>query len=135
MKHVGISTIFGRRSMPVITAVLIEIAVAVCCLLLFATGMTVWEGGTAFAPLFATLSVSAGAFAAAFYQAKKARKKGWLYGLLTGGITFAFLTVIGLAFGDGNVTLTSLFRLIILLLASLIGGILGVGKAENHQYL
>lgn len=132
MKKEGISIISGHT---VLTAFLIEVAVSLIFLLLFAAGMTLLEGGSAFAPLFATLSVSAGALAASFYLARKAEKKGWLYGLATGGITFVLLTTVGLAVGEGGMTLTSLFRFVILLLCSLIGGVTGVGKAGNRRYL
>ena len=128
MKKEGISIISGHM---VLTAFLIEVAVSLVFLLIFAAGMALLQGGSAFAPLFATLSVSAGAFAASFALARKAEKNGWLYGLATGGITFVLLIVIGLAVGEGGVTLTSLFRFVILLLCALIGGVLGVGKAGN----
>ena len=114
---------------------LIGVAVLIGSLLLFAAGMTLLEGGFAYAPLFATLSAAAGAFAASFYLAKTRKQKGWLSGLAVGGIAFALLTVIGLATSGVGMTLTSLFRFVILTLCAMIGGILGVGKAGEHRYL
>ena len=135
MKKDGNSKAFTVRRAVCLKAVLIGTAVAFALLLLFAAGMTALETGFGTAALFATLSVAAGDFAAAFSLAKDSRKNGWLSGLIVGGVTFAVLTAVALALHGGGVTVTTVFRFVILMLSSLIGGILGVGKADARKYL
>ena len=55
-----------------VTAVFIAIFSGVCC---FASG------GLKYAAVFATVSAAAGAFAAAWFLARKMGSKGWLIGL------------------------------------------------------
>ena len=135
MKKDGVSITSGKSRFLYLKAFLIGIAALFCSLLLFAAGMTLFGGGAAYAPLFSTLSSAAAAFAASFYLAKHNRKNGWLSGLIVGGTVFLVLTATALVMNGGGLTLTTAFRFIILLLCALIGGILGIGKADAHRYL
>ena len=135
MKKDGIPAGLGNQKTLYGKAFLIELAFSVCALLLFALVMTVLGVGFSYAAVFATLSVAIGAFAASFYLAKKIKKNGWLLGVAVGGINFLVLTVTGLFLSADGVTSNTVFRFIILMLCALIGGILGVEKADSRRYL
>ncbi len=107
-------------------AVLIEAVTAFLAVLLFSVLLLFVPAGFRYAAFFATVSLGIGCFFAALFTARKIGKKGWLIGLAVGGITFLLVTAIALLAG-GGFTVTTLFRMAILLLCALIGGVLGVG--------
>lgn len=88
-----------------------------------------------YAPAFATVALSLGAFFASRYAAKKIGKKGYLTGLIMGLLFFLIVTLFALVFDDNGGGFTTVFRLIIVTLASLIGGISGVNKDKNRKYI
>lgn len=116
-------------------AFLIEIIITAVFILGFALVMYFTESAFNYAPIFATVSIAIGAFATAYYSAKRIGNKGFLTGLMIGGITFIVITLISLIIDDGAVTINTLFHLIIILLASLIGGVWGVNKDSNKKYI
>jgi len=61
---------------------------------------------------FATVCVSAGAFVAAFYNAFKLGGKGYIVGLVTGGIVFAVVLIISLMVAENSFSLNTLFHFI-----------------------
>ena len=109
-----------------VTAVFIAIFSGVCC---FASG------GLKYAAVFATVSAAAGAFAAAWFLARKMGSKGWLIGLAVGFASFALITLASLIINRGSVTGTTLFHLVIIILSAMIGGVLGVNKNTGKNYL
>ncbi len=125
----------GNRSFFIVKAILLEFVVTAVFVVLFGVALLFVPSGLIFAAVFATLSLSAGCLAASFFVAKKSGSKGWLYGLIVGGVSFAVITLAALMIQRGNVTGTTLFRFIIMMLASLIGGVLGVNRANTHRYL
>ncbi len=88
-----------------------------------------------YAPAFATVALALGAFFASRYAAKKIGKKGYLTGLIMGLLFFLIVTLFALVFDDNGGGFTTVFRLIIVTLASLIGGISGVNKDKNKKYI
>lgn len=113
----------------------IGVITALVFIALFALVMYLSGAAFKYAPVFATLSVGAGCFAAAFFTAKRQGKRGLLVGAVIGGITFILITLISLIINSGGVTLNTLFHFIILMLSSLIGGIAGVNKGKSHKYI
>lgn len=85
----------------------------------------------AYSALLATLAVALGAFAASFYLSSRAGKKGWLCGLAVGAAVFALLTLLALIINHGGFTSNTVFRLVIVMLSSEIGGIIGVGRRDR----
>lgn len=114
---------------------LIEIFSILISVLIFAAVMLVSESFFDYASIFATVAVAFGTFFATYYLSYKKGKKGLLNGLLVGGTTFLIFVIISFIVDDGAVTINTLFRLIIVLLASFIGGVLGVNKASNKKYI
>ena len=119
----------------VITSSLIEIFVTLVAIFVFAAVMLFCELPAEYSTIFATASVALGSFLAAFYAAKKLSKRGFAVGLIVGGITFIIVTLISIFTDKGSFTSNTLFHLIIIMLASLIGGIMGVNKGLNKKYI
>lgn len=125
----------GKGFKNYIKSFIIGILVTAAMIMLFALVMYFFETGYKYAPVFATVSVAAGSFAAAFFAARKNASKGLLTGLIVGGITFIVITLISLIINRGGLTSNTLFHLIIIMLASMIGGILGVNRSNRHKYI
>ena len=116
----------GLAAVVIVTALFI---------VLFAFIMYLSGGAAKYAAVFATLSAAFGGFAGAFITAKSMGSGGWLAGAVIGGITFVLITLISLILNRGGLTLNTLFHFIIIMLASLIGGITGVNKGKSHKYI
>lgn len=93
------------------------------------------EKGYEYSSVLGTIAVAIGTFAAAFYLAKKKAKKGMLIGFIVGILAFLGVTLVSLLVDDGGVTLNTLFKFFIITLSSLIGGVMGVNKKENRNYI
>lgn len=119
----------------IIKTTLIEVLISAMSILLFATGMYFLEDGYKYSPLIATICIAIGCFAASLYLGNSVGKKGILIGLLVGGITFIIITLVTLFVNDGAVSMHILLRLIILLLTSMIGAIIGVNKKADVKYI
>ena len=125
----------GIKPSFILTTIIIGVIVTGVFILLFALAMYFFEKAFMYAPIFATVSVSAGAFAAAYYAAKKIGKKGFFVGLIVGVVTFIAVTLISLIVDDGSITQNTAFHFIIIMLASLIGAVLGVNKSGKKKYI
>ncbi|MBQ8203805.1 MAG: TIGR04086 family membrane protein [Clostridia bacterium] len=88
-----------------------------------------------YAPAFATVSLALGSFFASRFTARRIGEKGYLVGLITGLVFFCIVTLFALVFDGNGGGFTTLFRFIIVMLASLIGGISGVNKGKNKKYI
>ena len=118
-----------------IKALLILVFTTVAAMFIFATVMYFLEGGYEFSPLFATISLGVGTLVTSFFASKKIGKRGFLVGAIIGAVAFFVITLIGLMASKEIFTLNTLFRLIILMLSSIIGGILGVNNKANQKYI
>ena len=114
---------------------IILISITAISIFLFATVLYFLEGGYQYSPLFATISLGIGCLAASFYASKKIGQRGLLIGSVIGGITFLIITLISLMASKEIFTLNTLFKLIIIMLMSFIGGVLGVNSKRNQKYI
>mgnify|MGYP004706815307 CR=1 FL=1 len=119
----------------IIKAALLFFAVSAAAVILFALVMYIFASGFKYSALFATLSAALGACGAAFYISGKSGSRGWLIGAAVGGIVFCLLTLVSLTVNRGGLTQNTLFRLVIIMLSSVIGGILGVNRTSQHKYI
>lgn len=108
---------------------LIGIAVTLVFIFAFALIFLLIKSGREYAGVAASVSLAAGAFSSAFLTAKKLGEKGYLVGLIIGGIFFLAVTVISFIVNRSGLTVNSLFKLIIILLSAFIGGVFGVNKS------
>lgn len=119
----------------IIKTAILNIITTAAFIFIFAVVMYLAQTGYEFATVFATVSLAAGTLVSAFYLARKIAKKGFLVGLLVGGAEFIIVTLISMFADKGGITVNTLFHLIIILLSSLIGGIMGVNKAGKQKYI
>lgn len=118
-----------------LTAALICIAITTVFMVVFALLMYIAQIGSEYSPILATVSLAAGTFASAFYAARKIGKRGLFTGFVTGIIIFIAVTLISLIVDKGGITYNTLFHLIIIMLSALIGGVMGVNKKSNRNYI
>lgn len=114
---------------------ILGIVVTAVSVALFSAVILFLEMDRIYAPAFATVALSLGAFFASRYAAKKIGKKGYLTGLIMGLFFFCAVTLFALVFDDNGGGFTTIFRLIIVTLSALIGGISGVNKDKNKKYI
>lgn len=126
---------FGGKTATPIKGTLIGISVTLAVMLLLAGIMTILDTDRAYAAPFATVSLGAGCFFASFYVAKKRGNRGYIIGLAVGCAVFVAVTAVSLAVCKSGVTLNTLFHLIIVILASVAGGIAGVNKNRDKKYI
>ena len=113
---------------PLIISVLIQTAVTFILVAVFALIINLADLDYKYAPVFGSVAVGLGSLAGAMRHSAKKKSKGYLTGLAFGGATFLIVTLIGLILNGGGLTLNTLFHLIIIMLSSLSGGIIGVNK-------
>ena len=93
------------------------------------------EGGYEYSSILATVSIAVGSLIASYFLGNKLGQKELLIGFAVGGITFIIITLISLLMDNGAVGINILFHFIIIMLASLIGAVLGVNKKSNQKYI
>lgn len=119
----------------ILKIIIIEAITMFVGIFMFSAVLYFLEGGFEFAPLFATISLGLGCFAASFYASKKIGQKGFMVGAAIGGITFIIITLLSLMASKDVFTLNTFFKLIILMLLSFIGGVLGVNSKQNQKFI
>ena len=123
------------RLTVIITGAVLGIVITLIFLLIFAAAVYFLDLDRAYSSPLATLSLALGSFFAAFFVAKKIGHKGYLTGAVVGFVSFAAITVISLIVTKNGFTGNTVFHFIIIVLASLIGGIAGVNKGKNKKLI
>jgi len=118
----------------ILKTAIIEIVTILLSTMIFALVMYFAKLDKSVAPVLGTISVAIGSFFASFLAAKKLGCKGYLTGIITGGVTFLFVLIVSLIIDNGGVTINTIFHFIIFMLSSLIGGIMGVNK-KGEKYI
>lgn len=118
-------------SMLIIKATIIEILVAAVFICIFGLLMMILELDKINSPLLANISISIATLVSSYITSKKIGNKGYLTGLIVGGVTFLIITLISFIIDDGSITTNTLFHLIIIILSGMIGGVLGVNKKQE----
>ncbi len=118
-----------------IKGALIGVAVTLISMCLFAAVILFCGLDRGYSVPFATISLALGSFTAAYIVSRKSERRGYLIGTLIGLVTFAVVTIISLVVNKNGLTMNTLFHFIIIVLASAIGGILGVNKGKNKKYI
>lgn len=128
-------TVDRKKVFIFIKAALIGTVCTFLSVFLFSFLMFAFEMDRSYATAFATISMALGTFLASFYSAKKIGNKGYLTGLVIGVTVFAVITLVSLLINKSALGINTLFHLIIILLSSISGGILGVNKGKNKKYI
>ncbi|MBR4073751.1 MAG: TIGR04086 family membrane protein [Clostridia bacterium] len=125
----------GKKGIIILKGCIIGIIVTFVFMLLFSALMLYAGIERSFAVPFATVSIAAGTFLAAFYSARKIGEKGYLVGLITGISVFLAVTLVSLIISQGSVTYNTLFHFIIIILSSVTGGIFGINFKKSKKYI
>lgn len=99
-------------------------------LLIFAALMLLFNININMASPLSSIALAIGSGVGGYISAYKNKSKGFICGLINAGIMFLLVAVIGLILSR-NITLMSLIHFAVTVLASLIGGILGVNKSDK----
>lgn len=118
-----------------LSGTVIGIAVTLFFMLIFAAVIYFLNLDREYSVPLSTLSLALGSFAAAYFVSRKIGNRGYLFGTLVGLVAFAAVTIISLILTKNGLTLNTLFHFIIIVLASAIGGILGVNKGKDKKYI
>lgn len=102
-------------------------------LLLMSVLMGMRDMPQAMVSLFATISFVAGGFLAGYVTALLSQEKGLFLGLCCGAILFFVLLCAGMAVSGGAPGMQALTKLLAVLFASAIGGVLGVNKKKKFK--
>lgn len=106
-------------------------SIIVSSLLLFLTALLISKGRNIpyeFMEILMILISTLGSFVGGFISGKFSKSKGWLSGLLCGGILFFIFFICGLIVTHSSLTIITITRGIGIILASTIGGIIGISK-------
>lgn len=125
----------GSGCINYIKAFLLWLAVTALSIALFSVVCYFVSSGLKYAAVFATVSAAAGAFGAALFLARKIGANGWRVGLAVGFAAFVLITLVSLIINRGAVTGNTLFHFVIIVLAAMTGGVLGVNKSGSKNYL
>jgi len=80
----------------------------------------------------AIFSMSVGAFFAGFACTRMTRRSGLAYGLLCGLILSGVVLLAGMIAGIGGVGIHGIFRVVFIMLSSMIGGVMGVNMRRKR---
>lgn len=119
---------------PIAIGVGLSFVICFALLALFAVILSKSDFGE---PTLTALSFSAqtlGAIVGGFAAAKINKKNGLIMGAANGGIVFALLTVLSLILG-ASLSIMTVIRLIMLVLGSTLGGIMGVNIRKKEKLL
>lgn len=82
---------------------------------------------------FVIVVCTVSSFGGGFITAKISRKRGLIFGMLTGLLLFLLFLISGVLVSANNFTVLCWVRLALMLLASAFGGFLAVNKASRHK--
>ena len=106
-------------------------SIIVSSLFLFLTALLISKGRNIpyeFMEILMILISTLGSFVGGFISGKFSKSKGWFSGLLCGGILFFIFFICGLIVTHSSLTIITITRGIGIILASTIGGIIGISK-------
>ena len=116
---------------PLIIGILLQIAVTAASVILLAFAMYFLEMENKYSPVLGSIAIALGSFVGSYYLSAKKGNNGYIYGLSDGFATFLIVSLVGLIINKGNITLNTLFHLVITVLAGVIGGICGVNRKDK----
>ena len=116
---------------PLITGILLQIVVTALSVIIFAFAMYFLEMENKYSPVLGSIAIALGSFAGSYYLSAKKGNKGYIFGLSDGFATFLIVSIIGLVINKGNITINTLFHLVIFVLSGAIGGIFGVNRKDK----
>lgn len=112
---------------------LLGLLVVMGCVLLAAALFLAGDICDEFSSVGSSVCLAVGGLLAGFVSSKKIGSKGIINGFFCGLMIYAVILFLSLFISENGFSLISLFKLIITLFASCIGGILGVTSASRRK--
>ena len=113
------------------------LGIILCIALLFLSAFVLTKSSNiphlAVSPLVMMIA-GCGAFAGGYIGARILKQNGMLCGMVCGFVMFVILFIAGLVTVRESLSLTTLIRLLLMLLTGAVGGILGVNKRKKIKY-
>ena len=113
---------------------ILGVLVSFLVMLVFASLLLFLDIDRAYAVPFATISIAIGTIIASRYTAKKIGEKGYIIGIVIGLTVFVTITCVSLILGN-VLSINTLFHFVIILLASIVGGIMGVNSNKHKKLI
>ena len=135
MDKTSVSSVLGGNIKYYIWGIVFGVIVTALSLCASAAAMLCLEADHALAAPIATVCVSLGALVGSYFSSYKIGDKGYKIGAIIGLLFFAVITIISLIIKHGGFTANSIFHLVIIVLSSIIGGIMGVNKKLRRKYI
>ena len=111
-------------------------AVGVCAVVLFIAAiiMSSKDMSQSFVTIAADFAVVFSSFSGGLVTSRILKKRGLFSGAFTGLIYYILLILAGLAFFGSKITIAALTKLVMMILASSLGGIVGVNAFRKKKY-
>ena len=113
--------------------VVLSLVVATLSLLLSALILTLGDFSESIALPLSSLSLGLGSCFGSRYTAKRIGEKGYLCGIINGGILFLMTFILGIILNGFSFTAVSVVRLITVMLLGIIGGITGINSGSSGR--
>jgi putative membrane protein (TIGR04086 family) len=120
---------------PVLIGAAVGIAVTLALLLVCAFVFTLRDIPESAALPVSSVAAGLGALCGGFASARMVRKQGMMIGAITGAIIFIVTVAASIIADSGAFTANTPIRLLIMVLASVIGGILGVNYGAKRKMI
>ena len=117
----------------VLVSVAVGAAVTILVLLVMSTALAAHDIPRRAVPSMATLAVIAGAFASGFACTKMTRRGGLAYGAVCGAAFCLLAMLSSFGISDEGFGVTSLFKLLFMLLGGMLGGVFGVNTRRSRK--
>ena len=119
---------------PVLYGLICGVVATVFMLFILAFIMTLRDVPASLVAAFSSLAVGFGGLCAGFFAARKAGRKGLLFGTATGVFLYIIVLCSSLIANSGAFSVMSIIKLAITVLSASIGGILGVNVKKRRKY-
>jgi len=123
----------SSKATAVTLGVVLSLVIALTALLASALILTLGDLSMNAAPPLSSFSLGLGSFFGSRYTAKKLQEKGYLCGIINGGILFLMTFIIGIILNGFSFTAVSIVRLITVMLCGIIGGITGINSGSSGR--
>lgn len=118
---------------PVLLSVAAGTVACIAALLLFSLIMSSRNIPQGLVSPMATFAISVGGLVGGYVCAKLMRERGLLWGLICGVVLCFVLLLSSLGISDSGFGVSALFKVVFILLCSMLGGVLGVNTRRKRR--
>ncbi len=121
----------NKKPKHLLVGFLISVIMSALMIFLFAFILTACDLSADFASPLSSLALGLGGAVGSFYSAKRIGEKGYLWGLALALILFCFNMLISFILNGAGFSSFAAIRLVVVLIMSMLGGILGINKKSR----